>query len=985
MVDPSRAVTAPCICMKNRVIAVALASLEPQRARLLSSKREDSLHVSYYAKEWRNICRWKFAIASCIALWVLTPVLLQAQTGCDPTDPSTCSTDSTTMTIPSPGAAGQSGTSYGNQGGSAGAGNLNLGGAQGTQGFNPATGFAASPTYTDKQNQNNSNDWWQQYRFNPDRALRLAQQTEFQKMVLSSTGRTLPLYGADLFWGSPSTFAPVEQVPVTPDYVVGPGDELVVHVWGQVSVNATVTVDRTGMVYLPQVGPVAVAGIPFSQLRTTLQGKIAKIYRNFNVSVSMGQLHSIRIYVSGDARQPGSFTVSSLSTLVNALFVTGGPAPQGSFRHIQLRRAGQVVTDFDLYDLLIYGDKSKDVPLLPGDVIYIPPVGPQAAVFGSVRNSAIYELKDDTTVAEVIKDAGGLSILASMSSAVIERISDKHERTTVSVSMSKSAMTSTVMHDGDILRIMPITPRFSQTITMRGNLADPGRFGWHEGMRLSELIPDSAALVTRNYWQKRNHAGIPSPDFEPDPTQRYAAQPTNYNNNNQQQPYGNSQGNNNYQQGNNSNTPNYNNQSNGNFSNNRNTTGGTGQNDQYQQLASQMGSGGGTATNPSLPDCPANVASPEIVTGQTNPSTAQQIPGVTCNIRTSVLGGTTLADQQGRTYTENTAGADRINDVHLPAPDIDWSYAVIERLDPKTFRTTLIPFDLGKLVLAHDPAQDLALEPGDIITIFSEADIHVPLMQQTKLVRLEGEVVHAGIYSVQPGETLRDIVQRAGGLTPNAYLFGSEFTRASTRVAQQARLDDYVSTLEIEMDRAAVASSANAVSAQDSASSQATLSTTQLLVSRLKLLRASGRIVLNLKPTASQVAELPTLPLQDGDRLVIPAVPPSVNVVGAVYDPSSFLYNEKGRVMAYLQQAGGPNRDADRKHIFIVRADGAVLSKEASTSFWGNTFKDEGINPGDTIVVPEKVYRGSSIRAFSNFAQLFSSIGLGIAYFSAIR
>ena len=389
-------------------------------------------------------------MALCAAV-LLTPLGLRAQ--CDPSDPS-CGSDSTNMQTAAP-----SSGSYGSQqGGSAGAGSVNLGGAQGTQGFNPSTGFAASPTYTDRQNQNNANDWWQQYRFNPDRALRLAQQTEFQKMVMSSTGRTLPLYGADLFWGSPSTFAPVEQVPVTPDYVVGPGDELVVHVWGQVSINAQVTVDRTGMVYLPQVGPVSVAGIPFSQLQSTMQGKISKIYRNFNVSVSMGQLHSIRIYVSGQARQPGSFTVSSLSTLVNALFVTGGPAPQGSFRHIQLRRAGQVVTDFDLYDLLIYGDKSKDVALLPGDVIYIPPVGPQAAVFGSVRNSAIYELKENTTVAEIVKDAGGLSILASLSNGVVERIGAKHERTTLSISMSSGAMSSTVLSDGDILRIMPITP-----------------------------------------------------------------------------------------------------------------------------------------------------------------------------------------------------------------------------------------------------------------------------------------------------------------------------------------------------------------------------------------------------------------------------------------------------------------------------------------------------------------------------------------------
>ncbi len=968
-------ITAPCMCMKNRVREALPAPFKSlRRLHFTAYARENGRELTQLCMSCLMGRRGSGRVMSAFVLFaamLASPVVMLGQ--CDPTDPSTCGTDATTMSMPGSG-SGQSSPSYGNQGG---AGSVTMGGStQGAQGFNPATGFAASPTYTDRQNQNNSNDWWQQYRFNPDRALRLAQETEFQKMVSSSTGRTLPLYGADLFWGSPSTFAPVEQVPVTPDYVVGPGDELVVHVWGQVSVNAQVTVDRNGIVYLPQVGPVSVAGIPFSQLQTLIQGKIAKIYRNFNVSVSMGQLHSTRIYVSGEARQPGSFTVSSLSTLVNALFVTGGPSPQGSFRHIQLRRGGQVVTDFDLYDLLIYGDKSKDVPLLPGDVIYVPPVGPQAAVFGSVRDSAIFELKADTTVAEVVKDAGGLSILASLSNAVVERIGDKHERTTVAVSMNASSMSTTVLHDGDILRIMPITPRFSQTVTMRGNLADPGRFGWHQGMKLSELIPDSSALVTRNYWQKRNHAGIPSPEFEPDQSQRFQQAPAMASNN-QQQTTGGQYGTGNQQINTNNNraSNSYQPTSNSSYS----------QNDQYQQVASQLGTGASTS-NTNLPDCPPSVSSPELANTQpSSPNATQQIPGVTCNIRTSVLGGTTLADQQGRTYTENTAGADRINNVHLPAPDIDWSYAVIERLDPKTFKTTLIPFDLGKLVLAHDPSQDLTLDAGDIITIFSEADIHVPLMQQTKLVRLEGEVVHAGIYSVQPGETLRDIVARAGGLTPSAYLFGAEFTRASTRVAQQARLDDYVATLELDMDRAAVASSANAYSAQDTASSQATLSTTQLLISRLKLLRASGRIVLNLKPNASQLAELPAIGLQDGDRLVIPAVPPSVNVVGAVYDPSSFLYNEKGRVRAYLQQAGGPNLDADMKHVFIIRADGAVLSKEASTSFWGNTFKDEGINPGDTIVVPERVYKGSSLRAFSNYAQIFSSIALGLVYFTAIQ
>jgi protein involved in polysaccharide export with SLBB domain len=937
----------------------------------------------------KNRVCWKAVSAFFATLLCLTPLSLRAQDGgCDPSNPATCGDNSVLMPQTGSGSYAGQGMMQ-QQGGSVNAGNITTSSGS-LQGFNASTGFAASPSSLDMQNRNNSNDWWQQYRFNPDRALRLAQVTEFQKMVASTTGRLLPIFGSDLFWGSPSTFAPVEQVPVTPDYVLGPGDEVLIRVWGQVSTNTAATVDRNGMIYLNQVGSISVAGVPFGKLQPLIQEQIAKIYRNFHLSVSMGQLHSIRIYVSGEARQPGSFTVSSLSTLVNALFVTGGPAPQGSFRHIQVRREGKVVTDFDLYDLLIYGDKSKDVSLLPGDVIYIPPVGPQAAVFGSVRDSAIYELKDNTTIAEMIKDAGGLSVLASLSNTTIERITEQHERTTMSVSLNATGM-QTVLHDGDVVRILPITPRFSQTVTLRGNLADPGRFGWHEGMKLSELIPDSAALVTRNYWERRNHAGIPSPDFEPDPTQRFLTTATA--NNMQQSGSGGTTGTTQSQNRTTSSTQSGSGQTTSSASASPSAQVSTqaaaqpvtpnyGQTDQYQQMASQLGGPGNDETppvNPNLPDCPATWQPSNPSSGQTVPT-----PGVNCNVRVSIMGGTTLADQAKGSYTENTAGADRINDVRLPAPDIDWSYAVIERLDPLTFKTTLIPFDLGKLVLAHDQTQDLALEPGDMVTIFSDADIHVPLLQQTKLVRLEGEVAHAGIYSVQPGETLKQLVERAGGVTQDAYLYGAEFTRASTRVAQQARLDDYVSTLELEMQRATVATSANALSALDTASAQATQTATQALVAKLKQIRASGRIVLNLAPDAKDTSTLPALPLEDGDRLIIPSVPSSINVVGAVYDPSSFLFNEKGRVGAYLRQAGGPNRDADNKHFFIVRADGAVVSKESSKSFWGNTFKDEGINPGDTIVVPEKVYKGSAARSFASYASLFSGLASTVATIAVV-
>lgn len=230
--------------------------------------------------------------------------------------------------------------------------------------------------------------------------------TEFQKFVAGTTGEVLPIFGASLFRNVPSTFAPVEQIPVTPDYIIGPDDELRIRIWGQVNFNADVRVDRSGSVYLPQVGAIHVAGLPFSSLDQHLRTEIGRVFRNFDLTVDAGQLHSIQIFVVGQARRPGSYTVSSLSSLVNALFASGGPSTQGSLRHILLKRQGKTITDFDLYDLLVNGDKSKDAQLLPGDVIFIPPTGPQVALTGSVRHPAIYELHDDsTTVQQLLADA----------------------------------------------------------------------------------------------------------------------------------------------------------------------------------------------------------------------------------------------------------------------------------------------------------------------------------------------------------------------------------------------------------------------------------------------------------------------------------------------------------------------------------------------------------------------------------------------------
>jgi protein involved in polysaccharide export with SLBB domain len=921
-------------------------------------------------------------LANALAMAVLQPLPAFSQNACDP-NTSYCGggTGSNQFQLPN--------LQQSNPGQGATPNQQNPFGVGGGGGFNGGTnypGYSQSidlqgvPEYVDNLNGLGRTEatnsrlyplYYQRF-FAPD------QPTEFQRTVYASVGQMLPIYGAKLFLQSPSTFAPVDQVPVTPDYVVGAGDQLLIRVWGQMNFNAEVTVDREGLVYVPHVGGIHVGGVRYGNVQQVVRDAIGRIYKNFDLSVNMGQLHPIRIFVTGQARYQGSYTVSSVSTLVSALFATGGPSPQGSMRHIQLRRNGATIADFDLYELLVKGDKSHDVRLLPGDVIYIPPVGPQVALYGSVRTPAIYELLDDkgNTLGDVLEDAGGLSATASLSRASLERIGPEQHKRAIDVSLNAEGK-AIKMHDGDVVRVLPISPSFEQTVTLRGNVADPGRFAWHPGMKLSELLPSPDALITRDYWQKRNQLGMPSPVFEPDYTQRFTAYRRSQAES-QRQYYL-------YLQ--------------------RDTE--KRLYDQQQaaqsaQNASSAGSTGGSTPGaaPTLPsDLNAQAEQSNNMAFGTNNNQQltppdEQIPGTvpyqptqnsqTAVPRNDIIGGGSLADEQRIARTENTASARYLNEVSLMAPEIDWSYAVIERMDPVTLKTTLIPFDLGKLVKEHDPSQDLELKPHDVVTILSQADIRVPVSQQTKLVRVEGEVEHAGVYSVQPGETLRQLVERAGGLAPNAYLFGAELTRESTRIVQQQRLDDYVTQLELATDRATAASAAGAITATDQTANAASSAATQLLVGRLRQLRASGRVVLSLPPDADSVSSLPNLPLEDGDRFIVPPRPSSVNVVGAVYEQSTFIFDAQRRVNSYLKQAGGASRDADNKHAFIIRADGSVLSRANAKTFWGNEFDQARIHPGDTIVVPEKTYRGNGIRTLLNFSQLFSSIALGAGALAVI-
>lgn len=665
---------------------------------------------------------------------------------------------------------------------------------------------------------------------------------EFELFVSESVGKPIPVYGRNLFTGVPNTFSPLDNIPVTGDYLIGPGDELLVRGWGVVDFDMAVVVDRNGAIYLPRVGSVNVAGVRYSALQDYLKNAIGKVLRNFELSVTLGKLRSIQVFVVGQAKRPGAYTVSSLSTLVNTLFASGGPSAKGSLRHIQVKRNGAVVTELDMYNFLLKGDKTRDIPLQPGDVIYIPPVGPLAAIAGSVNSPAIYELKKDgDTLAELIEMSGGLSSLAEGDKVRVERIDDRKVRKVDEFELNKAGL-GRMLKDGDLVQVGTISGQFGNAVTLRGNVASPGRYPWKSGMRVSDLIPSMDALIVPEYWAGQNKAS-------------------------------------------------------------------------------------------------------QIEAGSENE----------------------LRVQVKRNQNE-----------------INWDYALVERLNKGQMTTALLPFNLAKAIGGQDAENNLLLQPGDIVTIFSQNDIQVASGKRSVYVRLEGEFNQAGVYKAQPGETLRQLVARVGSLTPQASLFSSELTRESTRQLQQKRLDEIIDRMAADVQRNAAQSASAALSKEDVAASQAQAASQQALLTRMRQVKATGRIVMELSPEA-QVNDLPDIVLEDGDRLYVPGPSSTVSVMGAVYNQSAFVYKRGSAVEDYLNKAGGPTRDGDEADIYLVRADGLVFSSRQGGSMFSGGFGSREALPGDTIVVPEKLEKYNITKDFKDWTQIFYQFAVGVASLKAIR
>jgi protein involved in polysaccharide export with SLBB domain len=727
---------------------------------------------------------------------------------------------------------------------------------------------------------------------------------EFQRFVLETSGQALPLFGAHFFNQAGAAYMPLGNTPVSPDYRLGPGDELQIRGWGAIDIDVRAVVDRDGMIYIPRVGSISMNGVRSAQAADLIRSSIGKYYRDFQLSVTFGPLHGITVYVVGQARKPGSYTLSSASTLVSALFVSGGPNQNGSMRRVQVKRGEKTVTELDLYAFLAKGDKSADIKLQDGDTIVIPAAKGFVALTGKVASAAVYELADDSeSIGSMLAVAGGLPVVADPKRAQLERLDPtKKPARTVEVFALDEQGLAKKLRSGDLLTVSPLVPEFGNTVTLRGNVAQAIRSPWRPGMRVRDLIPDRAYLMSRASIKRQNDVMLSYDD------QQKARM---------------------------------------------NTAGADGFVDAISQPTRR----------------PAYAVS--------------DVPSAS----RSTVDGRRFNEIRDAGEIRDTADtlADRIGNL---VDEINFDYAVIERVDTVNVSVKLLPFSLGKALDDASSPDNLALEPGDIVTVFSVNDVQVPQSKRQVFVRVEGEVHRPGIYQMQPGEGLQQLIDRAGGLTPDAYLFGAAFFREEVKRAQTQNLEQLVRRLEAQVDTR-LSSAAASVSSSDSGTAQirvqAEAQAQRQALERLRNLKPSGRIMLDLNNDRVQPDKLPPLRLENQDRLVIPARPDFVYVLGSVNTESSLIWREGSSVQQYLDQSGLTS-GADVDELFVLRADGSVLS---NAGHWFHGVTSASVLPGDVIVLPEKTDHESAWSVFTRNAkditQIVYQFSLGAAAIKTLR
>ncbi|MDQ8180795.1 SLBB domain-containing protein [Pelagicoccus sp. SDUM812005] len=731
----------------------------------------------------------------------------------------------------------------------------------------------------------------------------------------------LKQFGYDLFEGSPTTFAPVTEIPVPVDYVIGPGDQVRIQFFGKQAASYDLYVSRDGVLQIPDLGPMPVAGQSFNELKTTIVERVKEQMIGVDAFVSLGELRSMRIFMLGDVNRPGAYTVSSLSTLTNALFVSGGIRPIGSLRNIQLKRNGEVVATLDLYELLLNGDTSSDARLQPGDVIFVPPVGTLVGIAGEVRRPAIYEIKEDTSIQTLFEMAGGLTPKAYPSISQIERISSSGLKELIDVDLSASDKRSDFVQNGDIIRIFSALDRVENFVRLQGAVERPGDYAWKEGQRISNIIPhveqllptadlDYALVVSRNpitgvtttrsfsleqlfLHKDSKHDLLLEPKdrimvFDATPVDREAI------------------------------------------------------NEKGEKLKPHAL----TEAREGLGEIVARLKA------QSTSEEPQKVVTITGRVRHP---GEYPLDRSMNVSDLVRAAGGFTEDAYTLQAEL-----VRYQDNNKTNRDSLlIPVSLAGSLSDSAGQQDIALQEFDQLNIK-----RVPEWTEQETITIKGEVKFPGTYVVERGERLSQVIERAGGITDLAHPESAVFLRESLRLSEAANLKKL---------RERLSSDIAAASIQSDAISLDGVETAQSLLDQLENTEAVGRLVINLPDILDGLEDITVI---DGDELIIKQRPQAVTIIGSVNYPTSHLYQSGLSHIDYINLSGGLTKKADKKQIYIVRANGQVVTEQRSRFFpKGGTI----IEAGDTVVVPIDVDRVAPLKLWTTTSQIFYQIALGAA------
>ncbi|GAA72661.1 SLBB domain-containing protein [Pseudoalteromonas sp. BSi20439] len=771
---------------------------------------------------------------------------------------------------------------------------------------------------------------------------RLVQQEQAAKAEPSKQNpNTVKPFGYELFAGEPTTFMPSETSAVPDTYLVGRGDQLLINFYGKESASFEVIVDREGRINIPDLSPVQVAGLTFAEVKELIKVKVEQEVIGVKVFVSLGQLRSMRILVLGEAYKPGSYNVSSLTTVSHALFVSGGVSDIASLRNIQVKRAGKVVANFDLYDLLIHGDSSNDIILKPGDVVFVPSVGAQVKVEGLVKRPAIFELKKGETAKELLAMAGGLKPGAYTKNAVVERFKNNRKEV-LTVDFSASNIINYIPQDGDRIRFNTVSAQYNNVVNLVGAVVRPGSYQWYEGKRISDVLKsvrgdllqqadlsyglvireinisgdievhqfDVAQAIVKNAKNdltlNANDKIIIFSEFE----QKQQEQLT------------------------------------------LSTTGSGTKKDKSIEQAAQDENSNNLSADSYSPYSRNNLLAPIIKQLKQQASTNKAIQLVEINGKVSYPGVYPLT-VNGRVADLITAAGGLLESAYTKEAEIT------RMVDGDASQVEHVKINLEQLIGSNESS--LALQSKDSLNIFA-----IPNWQENVKVTLKGEFKFPGTYTIRRGETLSNLLERAGGFSDFAEQNAAIFTRLSVKQQEQQQLARLATEL-----RRDVASK----SFQDSVSTSA-LSYDEMnkLLNDLASVEALGRLVIDL-PLIQNNQQ--TLVLQDGDTLYVPSKRDSISVVGEVNYSTTHLYKAGISVDDYLELSGGLKERADDDRIYIIKANGAVSIPNSGN--WFASGNEQMLEPGDTIVVPMDAGHMDKLTLWSTATQILYQLGVAVA------